>query len=183
MSFVFTWQAIMELEFSSLFDLLHKQKLFRHNILRLHLLYLCPANSDAFVANLLMKHELMKRPKYKRYPLYMLWIGYMYTTNLVYHFESQLPQSASGTRTFTVPPTVPCGNFSLGAFGKSLNDCVSKLFFTVFLFSIILLLLLPFLWMRDLLQLFLTWLQEILALSHYWSHSGFLHEFLRQDLQ
>ena len=57
----------------------------------------------------------MKCPKYKRYPLYMLWIGYMYTTNLVYHFESQLPQSASGTRTFTVPPTVPCGNFSLGS--------------------------------------------------------------------
>ena len=53
MSFVFTWQTIMALEFSSLFDLLHKQKLFRHNILQLHLLYLWPPNSDAFVAQFL----------------------------------------------------------------------------------------------------------------------------------
>ena len=39
------------LELHSLFDFLHEQKIFRHDVLQLHLLYLCPPNSDTFPAH------------------------------------------------------------------------------------------------------------------------------------
>ena len=51
--------------------------------------------------------------------------------------ESHLPRSTSGTRTFTVSPTFPCGNFSLASL-VILKACVCRIIFTIFLFSVIL---------------------------------------------
>ena len=51
--------------------------------------------------------------------------------------ESHLPRSTSGTRTFTVSLTFPCGNFSLASL-VILKACICRLHFTIFLFSVIL---------------------------------------------
>ena len=82
----------------------------------------------------------------------MLLTGYVYVTNLIYHLSflfcrsfwwGQLPLllptlfSTSGPYTFPVSPTFPWRNISLEGI-VILNACVSKLLFTVFLFSIIL---------------------------------------------
>ena len=82
----------------------------------------------------------------------MLLTGYVYVTNLVYHLSflfcrsfwwDQLPVllptlfSTSGPYTFAVSPTFPWRSISLEDI-VILNACVSKLLFTVFLFSIIL---------------------------------------------
>ena len=50
MSSVFAWKLLWRLQLQSLFDFMHEQKLFRHDVLQLHLLYPWPKNSDAFPA-------------------------------------------------------------------------------------------------------------------------------------
>ena len=92
------------------------------------------------------------------YSLSMLWIGYVYITNLVYHFPflfcidlrwDQFPlllprcfldhifHDQHVALELSVSPTFPYGNFSLGSL-VILDVCVFKLLFTVFLFSVIL---------------------------------------------
>ena len=133
-----------------LYYFLQEHKLFRHNVLQLHILYPWLPNGDAFPTHSLNETLIDGTFQMLTVPSHMLWIGYVYATNLVYHllflFFADLwwyqlllllPWSISGTRTFTVSPTFPCGNFSLAS-PVILNACVSKLLFTAFLFSVIL---------------------------------------------
>ena len=145
-------------ELHTLFVFLHEQKLFRHVVLQLHLLYPWPPNSDAFSAHSLNEtidgtSEMLTVPSvhvvnwlrvYSKFSIPssvpILCRSLVGSTSIITHkmfLESHLLRSTSGTRTFTMSSTFRCGNFSLTSL-VILNACVSKLLFTVFLFSIIL---------------------------------------------
>ena len=118
------------LELHSLLDFLLKQRLLRHNVLQLHLLYPWPPNSDAFSAHSLNKiltdgtsamltvtsvHVLNWFLAYHEFSISSL-VSVLYkslvrSASIItpkIFLESHLPRSISGTQTFTVSPTFPC---------------------------------------------------------------------------
>ena len=143
------------LQLHSLFDFLHEQRLLRHDVFQLRLLYLWPPNSGAFPAPFLNQiltdgtsamlsvpsvHELNWFLVYHEFSLPslvpILYKSLVRSASIItpkLFLESHLPRSTSHTRTFTVSPTFPCGNFSLASL-VILKACVCRLFFTIFSF-------------------------------------------------
>ena len=138
----------------------------------------------------------------------MLLTGYVYVTNLVYHLSflfcadlwwDQLPRSASGFELSQCRQFFPAeiylwqaSSFWMLVFPNYFSQLIffhgpcSCVWHTLMENG---LRLLSFLWMGDLLHLFLPERQQILALlylhcllNHNWSPSGFLNKFLRRDL-
>ena len=119
------------LELHNLFDFLHEQRLLRHDVLQLHLVYPWPPISDAFPTH--SRKEILTDGTSA-----MLTVPSVHVLNwfLAYHefsipslvpilykslvrsasiitpkifLESHLPRTISSTQTFTVSPTFPCG--------------------------------------------------------------------------
>ena len=147
-------KLLWHLQFHSLFDFLHEQKLFRHDVLQLHLLYPWPPNSDAFlvhsfkepltdgtpemvtvlsihVVNWLRVYNEFSKPSSLPISYRSLVRSISIITPKMF-LESHLPRSTSGTRNFAVSPIFPGGNFSQASL-VMLNTCVSKLLFTNYL--------------------------------------------------
>ena len=115
------------LELHSLFDFLHEQRLLRHNVLQLHLLYPWPPNSDAFPAHSLNEiltdgtSAMLTVPSVHVLNWFLachefsipsllpiLYQSLVRSASIItpkIFLESYLPQSTSSTRTFIVSPT------------------------------------------------------------------------------
>ena len=128
-------KLLWHLELHSLFDFLHEQRLLRHDVLQLHLLYPWPPNSDAFPAHSLNEiltdgtSAILTVPSvlalnwflaYHKFSIPsfipILYKSLVRSASIItpkIFLESHLPRSTSDTRIFTVSQTFPYGNFSL----------------------------------------------------------------------
>ena len=161
----------------------------------------------------------MERPRCQRYPLYMLSIGYVYTSYLVYHllflfctdlWRDQLPLLL--LRSFLnhifhnqhlaleLPQCLKLFPVQISLWKtSSFWMLVFRNYFSQYFFSMILFLRLTHIDGERTTSVTISvdrrssapvssWTStntgpSIYLLSHYWSHSEFLHEFFRRDLQ